>query len=407
MLALLPALVFAGATSDDAALLARIEAWRPVAEALVIDGHASDWDALFTMRGAGDIEGVSVAPTSDYLAVLVRVGEDADPLRPVLVSVDMGGGHPIDAIFKVRGSTVFVNWHDDKRYQPMKQAVAARRGQIMELRVAWAQLIADAPAGHPIRQPKGWVRVRAQLAKVDGGARSTPLAVASYRLTFPPPPLDEPVTLPEAQRVNAGLPLTGTWFVTQGAYTPGTHEGTWAYDMVIRDRTHRARLGKELDAALSWGQPVVSPGRGRVRLAIDEHPDRPIGGGGSPDDPANKVIIDLDGRTRMRVGHLQQGSLEVSVDERVQPGQLLGRVGNSGVSSGPHAHLVHTHMDGKPAPVRWQEVTVGLNPVADDPWARRPEAGWEPRGGWFVTPDPRPEPEPPTPQPLAIPAGVD
>ena len=394
------ALLSLSMASDDAQIRARIEAWRPVAEAIVIDGDESDWSELFTMRGAGDIEGIAIAPTAEYLAVRVRLGPKADPLRPVLVSVDTGGGHPIDTIFKVHGSTVFVNWHDDKRFQPLVDAVSARSGPVVELRVAWATLRDEAPKGHAVHSPRGWVRVRAQLGRRGAERRSTPLAVASYRLTFPPPALDDPVPKRELSRVDAGLPLDGTWFVTQGAMsTSGSHTASWAYDLVIRDRTHRARLGKELPDALAWGQPVVSPGKGRVRLAIGTHPDHPLDGSDHDNDKANKVIVDLDDRTRFRVGHLQQGSVAVAKDERVAPGQLLGRVGNSGASSGPHAHVVHTHFDGKPAPVRWQNVRVQLNPVPDDPWARRPTGGWEPRGGWFVTADPRK----PT-GPLAIPA---
>lgn len=389
MLLALLGLALAAPLTDDG-VRARIEALRPTAEALVIDGRSDDWGELFTMRGADDIEGIAVAPTEDYLAVLVTLGPQADPLRPVLVSVDTGGAHPLDTILKVHGSTVFVNWHEGKRFRPLADAVSARQGRVVELRVAWATLKAEAPEDHAVHSPRGWVRVRAQQARADGDRRTTPLAVASYRLTFPPPPLDDPIPEPEAARVDGQLPLEGTWFVTQGAQSDhGSHSDAWAYDLVIRDRTHRARLGKELADTLAWGRPVVSPARGTVRLAIDEHPDRPLGAPKPDGEKANKVIVDLDDRTRFRVGHLQQGSVAVAAGDRVLPGKLLGRVGNSGASSGPHAHVVHTHADGRPAPVRWHGVTVQLNPVADDPWARTPTAGWEPRGGWFVTQLPR------------------
>jgi len=38
-------------------------------------------------------------------------------------------------------------------------------------------------------------------------------------------------------------------------------------------------------------------------------------------------------------GHLQQLSLQVNVGEMVKRGALLGRVGNSGNSPGPHLHF--------------------------------------------------------------------
>ncbi len=405
---MLPWLLLALAAPDrDDAVRARIAAWRPVAEAVVVDGDDADWGEIYAMRGVGDIAALRIAPTAEALAVVVRLGPEADVLRPLLVSVDTGGDHPIDTILKVHGTTVFVNWHEGRQFQPVPEAVAAQGDRVVELRVPWEALRRQAPAGHDIHlAERGWMRVRVQQGKSDGEPRSAPLALASYRLTDPPPPLDEAPQMPSLPRVDGRPPLAGTWFITQGALNPsGTHATTWAYDVVVRDRSHRARLGKEPEDTLAWGRPVVSPGRGAVQVAVDGFPDKDFDEVSIGPERANRVVVDLDDRTRVRVAHLQEGSVAVQEGQRVQPGQLLGKVGNSGNSSGPHVHVVYTHADGKPAPVRWKDVTAQLNPVADDPWARRPAGGWEPRGGWFFTVDPLPEPEPTLPQPLAIPVG--
>jgi hypothetical protein len=70
---------------------------------------------------------------------------------------------------------------------------------------------------------------------------------------------------------------------------------------------------------------------------------------GSWDDVAgNRVVQDLgDGRFAL-YAHLQPGSVAVAAGDRVQAGQPLGRVGNTGLSGGPHLHF--QVMDGPGGP---------------------------------------------------------
>ncbi len=62
----------------------------------------------------------------------------------------------------------------------------------------------------------------------------------------------------------------------------------------------------------------------------------------------NFVNQDLGGGRFALYAHLQPGSLRVEPGDRVQPGQVLGLVGNSGNSSEPHLHF-HV-MDGQGGP---------------------------------------------------------
>ena len=62
----------------------------------------------------------------------------------------------------------------------------------------------------------------------------------------------------------------------------------------------------------------------------------------------NFVNQDLGGGRFALYAHLQPGSLRVKPGDRVQPGQVLGLVGNSGNSSEPHLHF-HV-MDGQGGP---------------------------------------------------------
>ncbi len=53
----------------------------------------------------------------------------------------------------------------------------------------------------------------------------------------------------------------------------------------------------------------------------------------------NHVVIDHGGGVYSAYAHLRRGSLEVAVGDRVEAGQQLGEVGNSGNSSEPHLHV--------------------------------------------------------------------
>jgi murein DD-endopeptidase MepM/ murein hydrolase activator NlpD len=69
------------------------------------------------------------------------------------------------------------------------------------------------------------------------------------------------------------------------------------------------------------------------------------------------VMIDhvVDGQNvTSTYGHMESGSVAVSEGESVSPGQLLGNVGSTGQSTGPHLHL-ELHLDGTTAidPYGW------------------------------------------------------
>lgn len=75
------------------------------------------------------------------------------------------------------------------------------------------------------------------------------------------------------------------------------------------------------------------------------------------------AIIDhvIDGqRVSSLYGHMILGSLSVAVGDRVKKGQIVGRVGSTGASSGPHLHL-GIYLDGTVAvdPWAWMKQKVG------------------------------------------------
>ena len=65
-------------------------------------------------------------------------------------------------------------------------------------------------------------------------------------------------------------------------------------------------------------------------------PDRP---GGLP----NEVIVRADDGRVWRFAHFARASIPVRPGERVAVGALLGRIGLSGQTTGPHLHMELVH----------------------------------------------------------------
>ena len=100
------------------------------------------------------------------------------------------------------------------------------------------------------------------------------------------------------------------------------------------------------------GDEVVAVAAGRIAATRDGVPEN-IPPSSPPDigiDGAagNFVNQDLGGGRFALYAHLQPGSLRVEPGDRVQPGQVIGLVGNTGNSSEPHLHF-HV-MDGQGGP---------------------------------------------------------
>ena len=80
--------------------------------------------------------------------------------------------------------------------------------------------------------------------------------------------------------------------------------------------------GQDIEAA--WGAPVVSGASGKISFV------------GWQNGYGQLVIVDHGGGLSTRYGHLSH--IDVALDETVSRGQLLGKVGSTGRSTGPHLH---------------------------------------------------------------------
>ena len=162
-----------------------------------------------------------------------------------------------------------------------------------------------------------------------------------------------PVTYHE-QQTDFYFPLAGTWWAVQAGDWSDFHKTEvysqpFAVDFVKLGAEGRAHQGsgRVLSDHHSWHQPVYAAAGGKVAYVCFDMPD--MAPGAIPDQAVmrgdmrrllgNAVAISHANGEFSYYAHLQQASLEVNEGEMIRRGTLLGRVGNSGNSPGPHLHF--------------------------------------------------------------------
>ena len=131
----------------------------------------------------------------------------------------------------------------------------------------------------------------------------------------------------------------------------------WTYytEQAYEDAANGIALGSRNGHHLIWAQPIYAMPSGWVTKCRRSAPDHPPGAAFSVPG-ANSVLIDHGNGEHAVVAHLQQFSMPVALCPAEQPiddddepvvhvpvyvheGQFLGLAGNSGPSTGPHAHI--------------------------------------------------------------------
>lgn len=165
--------------------------------------------------------------------------------------------------------------------------------------------------------------------------------------------LEVPVTY-YRQKAKLVFPLKGPFMVTRGHVTDGGHaewSQHYAYDVMGLGPHYKPvrTNGETNEDFYGWGQEVVAPGDGVVTYARDDVPDNRKPGERERElllklpEPrwavaGNVVVIDHGSGEFSILGHLRRGSVRVRAGERVRAGQVVGQLGNSGNSGGPHLH---------------------------------------------------------------------
>jgi hypothetical protein len=228
----------------------------------------------------------------------------------------------------------------------------------------------SAPATEPwwVRRPleAAGVASLASAARLPGlptGHTPAQAGVAAVLLTI------SAVSLVRARRHQWGettsaplphFPLRGSWYVVQGGgrglnHHVGHPDQRGALDLVKAG----GRRGRALGGYPCYGEPVHAPCAGVVTEAVDGIEDQVPGSIRYAPAYGNHVFIDT-GEALVKLAHLRPGSVTVTAGQRVEAGELLGEVGNSGNSTEPHLHL-HVERDGRGLDLRFSTVPGRLH----------------------------------------------
>lgn len=146
------------------------------------------------------------------------------------------------------------------------------------------------------------------------------------------------------------LPFYGTWTVSNASPGPGNGHylnanQRFAIDFYItqevesgKRRSYRER-GKQNADYFAYGKDVLAPADGTVVMVVDGIPDNKPGQVDIYYRLGNSVVISLGSGEFVHLCHLQPGSMQVRVGDKLTRGQVVAKCGNSGNSTVPHLHF--------------------------------------------------------------------
>ncbi len=120
----------------------------------------------------------------------------------------------------------------------------------------------------------------------------------------------------------------------------------------------------ELENYEIYHQEILSPCDGKVVEVADGLRNEMPWTGNYPYNVGNHVAI-LKGEVCVVLGHMQKGSIPVKAGDSVKTGEVIGKVGSSGMADQPHVHIQAMKV-GEGSIWTWEGVPVlfdGKNPV--------------------------------------------
>jgi murein DD-endopeptidase MepM/ murein hydrolase activator NlpD len=238
----------------------------------------------------------------------------------------------------LEGRTVLLGVRADEPLQDVRAALNGREVRLQAGQNGSAWLLHGTAPDTPESEVTVQVRANDAVGNASDVERSWPVRRANFPeddLDVEPTAaevqahLDEDRRLAEVYRESSGPRLWDGQFrvPVQGQVTTafGTH------------RSYEYHPG--MDFAASLGAPVMAPANGAV-VFVGSVPAR-----------GNVVILDHGAGVFSTYAHLQRAEVEVGAS--VKPGQVIGRVGSTGFSTGPHLHWEIWVDGGNVDPLEW------------------------------------------------------
>lgn len=191
--------------------------------------------------------------------------------------------------------------------------------------------------------------------------------IVGISVAAPQPPLTEstitetiaPTTVDNRKPVTISPPLGGeNWVSGNGCCAMSPHRMAvsplngrlWAPERYAIDYVRLTSDGRllngdngDLTSYPAFGADVFAVADGPVVAVVDNLAEQPPGTlpVNLPLDqyPGNRVIQEIGGGNYVMYAHLKTGSVEVKAGDRLTTGQVLGAVGNTGNTDGPHLHF--------------------------------------------------------------------
>jgi hypothetical protein len=148
----------------------------------------------------------------------------------------------------------------------------------------------------------------------------------------------------EGTALDLSPPLRGgEFYVIAGGSNPSVNQhGDFALDVGKLNALGLSASGffpEDLQKYAAFGAEIVAPCAGEVISTENTRPNRkPLDPDGEDRTGGNHVVIFCAGHS-VQLAHMQAGTVTVSAGDQVAVGQLLGKVGNSGNTTGPHLHI--------------------------------------------------------------------
>ncbi len=152
-----------------------------------------------------------------------------------------------------------------------------------------------------------------------------------------------PIIIPEPELATPLiLPFSGESTVVQGirgkiSHFPGSsNEYAWDFSIMKNGVLSHGNAGRNKNY-FSWHQPIIAAADGTVVKVVDGNEDHPPMTTKLND--ANYVLIQHDTGVISNYHHISKNTITVAAGQKVSAGDIIGLIGDSGISMFPHLHF--------------------------------------------------------------------